>query len=65
MAITTPPVSTERPPAGPVRVIVIEDLREVREGLMMLIDGTPGFRCAGSYRTMEDALRSGQAPAAA
>jgi DNA-binding NarL/FixJ family response regulator len=35
---------------------VIEDLREVREGLTMLINGTSGFQCASSYRTMEDAL---------
>ena len=41
----------------PVRVVIIEDLREVRQGLAMLIDGTRGFRCAGSYRTMEDALQ--------
>ena len=40
----------------PVRVVIIEDLREVREGLAMLIDGTRGFQCAGAYRTMEDAL---------
>jgi len=46
-----------RLPDVPVRVAIIEDLREVREGLAMLIDGTHGFRCAGSYRTMEDALR--------
>ncbi len=31
-------------------------MRDVREGLAALIDGTPGFRCARSYRTMEDAL---------
>jgi DNA-binding NarL/FixJ family response regulator len=42
---------------GPLRVVIIEDLREVREGLTMLINGTPGFACASSYRTMEDALR--------
>ena len=36
--------------------MIIEDLREVREGLAMLINGTNGFQCAGSYRTMEDAL---------
>ena len=41
----------------PVRVVIIEDLREVREGLTMLINGTSGFRSAGSYRTMEEALR--------
>lgn len=41
----------------PLRVVIIDDLREVREGLAMLIDGTNAFACAGSYRTMEDALR--------
>jgi len=41
----------------PVRVVIIEDLREVREGLTVLINGTAGFKCAGSYRTMEEALK--------
>jgi DNA-binding NarL/FixJ family response regulator len=40
----------------PVRVVLIEDLREVREGLTILINGTTGFRCTGAYRTMEEAL---------
>jgi DNA-binding NarL/FixJ family response regulator len=40
-----------------LRVVIIEDLREVREGLTMLINGTSGFACARSYRTMEDALK--------
>jgi DNA-binding NarL/FixJ family response regulator len=53
-ATDTPPA---RLPGQPVRVVIIEDLREVREGLAVLIGGTPGFHCAGSYRTMEDALR--------
>jgi DNA-binding NarL/FixJ family response regulator len=43
-------------PAGPIRVVIIEDLREVRKGLTMLINGSSGFVCADSYRTMEDAL---------
>jgi DNA-binding NarL/FixJ family response regulator len=43
-------------PSGPARVVLIEDLREVREGLSVLVNGTPGFLCANSYRTMEDAL---------
>ena len=30
----------------------------MRDGLAMLINGTKGFRCAGSFRTMEDALRT-------
>ena len=42
--------------AVPIRVVIIEDVREVREGLRMLIDGTGGFQCAANFRTMEDAL---------
>jgi DNA-binding NarL/FixJ family response regulator len=40
-----------------IAVTIIEDQREVREGLAMLINGTLGFRCKGSFRSMEDALR--------
>jgi len=43
-------------PDKPIRVVIIEDLREVRDGLAVLIGATQGFHCAGSYRTMEDAL---------
>lgn len=39
-----------------IRVVIIEDMREVREGLTMLINGTPGFRCAGSYRSMTEMM---------
>jgi len=39
-----------------LEVVIIEDLREVREGLSSLIAGTPGFRCDHGYRTMEEAL---------
>jgi len=41
-----------------IRVIVIEDMREVREGLAALINGTQGFKCVGSYYSMEAALSS-------
>lgn len=40
----------------PLRVIIIEDQREVREGLGTLIRGSPGFACAASYASMEEAL---------
>lgn len=45
-------------------VIIIEDIRDVRDGLSALINGTPGFRCTGAYRTMEEALAriGGQRP---
>lgn len=50
-----------RPSDHVIRVVIIEDLREVRDGLTMLINGTRGFACAGGYRTMEEALRGMQA----
>jgi DNA-binding NarL/FixJ family response regulator len=43
-------------PGVPVRVVIIEDLLEVRGGLAILINGTSGFECTGRFRTMEDAL---------
>ncbi|MEN3326753.1 MAG: hypothetical protein V7638_1560 [Acidobacteriota bacterium] len=39
-----------------LKVGLVEDVRSLRDGLRMLIDGTEGFRCVGSYRTMEEAL---------
>lgn len=39
-----------------LKVAIVEDVRSLRDGLRMLIDGTPGFSCVGSYRTMEEAL---------
>jgi DNA-binding NarL/FixJ family response regulator len=41
----------------PLRVAVIEDERELREGLRALLELTPGFTCMGGFRTMEEALR--------
>ena len=39
-----------------IAVTIVEDRSETREGLAALIAGTPGFRCAGAYRSMEEAL---------
>lgn len=39
-----------------IKVAIIEDRREIREGLAMLIGGTEGYACTGSYRSMEEAL---------
>jgi DNA-binding NarL/FixJ family response regulator len=39
-----------------VRTAIIEDQREIREGLADLIDTTDGYRCTGSYSSMEEAL---------
>ena len=39
-------------------VAIIEDQRTLRDSFAVLIDGTDGFRCAGAFRSMEDALRA-------
>lgn len=44
------------PVPGSLEVVLIEDLRDLREGLALLIDGSPGFQCVHTFRTMEDAL---------
>ena len=42
--------------AAEIRVAIVEDERDIRECLTFLIDGTDGYACTGSYRTMEEAL---------
>ena len=42
--------------SGPINVAIIEDHREFRDYLTALISGTEGFECAGSFRSIEDAL---------
>jgi DNA-binding NarL/FixJ family response regulator len=44
--------------------LVIEDQREIREGLRVLINGTHGYRCTGAFGSMEEAISqpSGEAP---
>ena len=39
-----------------IAVAVVEDMLEVREGLAILLRGTPGFCLTGAYATMEEAL---------
>jgi DNA-binding NarL/FixJ family response regulator len=39
-----------------LRVVLIEDVREVRESLAALVSGTTGYKCVGSYGMMETAL---------
>jgi DNA-binding NarL/FixJ family response regulator len=41
---------------GDLKVAIVEDVRSLRDGLRMLIDGTDGFSCVGSFRTMEETL---------
>ena len=41
---------------GPIKVAIIEDDRRIRDGLGTLINGTSGYGCNLSFRSMEDAL---------
>jgi DNA-binding NarL/FixJ family response regulator len=43
-------------PSESIDVAIVEDVKDIREGLALLIDGAPGFRCVGVYRSMEEAL---------
>jgi len=44
------------PQSSPLRVVLIEDLRDIREGLTALINGTAGFKCVAAFGSMESAL---------
>ena len=42
----------------PIKVAIVEDQREIRECLTLLVNGSDGYSCTGSYRSMEEALES-------
>ncbi len=39
-----------------IKVAIVEDQRDIREGLASLIKFTDGYYCTGSFRSMEEAL---------
>jgi DNA-binding NarL/FixJ family response regulator len=45
-----------RPSDSPIKVAIVEDERDIRESLCLLVGGTNGYVCSGSYRSMEEAL---------
>ena len=45
------------PVEGIIKVGIIEDQQVLREGLAFLVDSTEGFRCTGSFGSVEQALR--------
>ena len=44
------------PTDGIVKVAIIEDQRDIREGLAAMLRFASGYACTGSYRSMEEAL---------
>ena len=56
-----PPMERASSPEGeagtrPIRVAVVEDQRQIREGLGALIDFAPGFTCSARFGSFEEAL---------
>jgi hypothetical protein len=45
----------------PLHVVLIQDVREVREGLAALISGTTGYECVAAYGMMELPWRASNA----
>ena len=39
-----------------IKVVIVEDHREFRESLAFMVNATEGYRCTGSYRSMEEAI---------
>ena len=51
-----PPTDSQATTPAPIKVAIIEDLRDIREGLATMLRFTDGYRCTGGYRSMEEAL---------
>ncbi|MBP6978437.1 MAG: response regulator transcription factor [Bacteroidales bacterium] len=47
---------SENPDRTAIRIAIVEDDRTVREGLQMLLNGSPGFACVAAYANGEDAV---------
>lgn len=56
MSNPIPTISGQNAVRATIHVVIIEDQRDVREGLKLLINGSPGFECLAAYRSVEDAL---------
>lgn len=41
---------------GIIKTAIVEDMRDIREGLSTLINFTDGFACTGAFRSMEEAI---------
>jgi DNA-binding NarL/FixJ family response regulator len=59
-------VAPGRPMIAPdaIRVVIVEDDPGTRQGLRLLVDGTPGYRCVAVFGSLEQvaAARAGEPP---
>ena len=58
MPSETQTAASPQTPSAPaiIKVAIVEDQRDIREGLASLIKFTDGYQCSGSFRSMEEAL---------
>jgi DNA-binding NarL/FixJ family response regulator len=49
-------VSPNNAPAE-IKVVIVEDHRELRDYISFMINAAEGYKCIGSYRTMEEAIQ--------
>jgi DNA-binding NarL/FixJ family response regulator len=56
MAEQLKPVAPAASSVETIKVAIIEDQRDIREGLAWIIKATEGFTCTGGYRSMEEAI---------
>lgn len=49
-------IDEKTPTIKPTRIVIVEDDRELREGLQSLVNFTPNFSCTRSFGSMETAL---------
>src|SRR5688572_55148 len=57
MMTQTNSITSQTPPPSVIKVVVVEDHRELSDYISFMINSAEGFRCIGSYRTMEEALQ--------
>ncbi|HEY6953475.1 MAG TPA: response regulator transcription factor, partial [Bacteroidota bacterium] len=48
--------SKKEPHEQTIRVLIVDDDTEIRNGLRWVIDHSPGFSCVGTYGRFDDAL---------
>jgi DNA-binding NarL/FixJ family response regulator len=56
MPNSLPSNADQAPTSRDIKVVIIEDRREIREGLATLIQFTEGYTCIGRFYSMEEAL---------
>jgi DNA-binding NarL/FixJ family response regulator len=57
MMTQTNSITSQTTPPPVIKVVIVEDHREIRDYISFMINASEGFRCIGSYRTMEEAIQ--------